>query len=668
MTGFFAGVGGWLSAHFLGLSAAAIGLAATLPLVVVLYFLKLKRKEQVVSSTLLWRRALEDLRVNAPFQRLKTSLLLLLQLLILLALALALSRPFAPGASGGRKASLVLLIDHSASMTTADYGGRSRLEVAKSVALDMVRNMPGESRAAVIAFAASPRVLTGFTFAKSALETAIGRIEPEGSGTDLESALQVADGLAGAVGRDGCRLIVMSDAALPASRPVRPISATVELRKFGGEAANLAVTSLEVARVSEAPSQVFARIGNFGKAPAMATVRLYVADRREAAYSRLVEIAPGEQRTEQFQVLAPAPATPVRVEIAPSKPGADAMAIDDAAWAVLPPDRELRLLAYTEDRNFLEKALAGIPGCKAERLSPSALAGDGAATPAAWAGRDVIVFDGCAPKALPPGRGYFFINACPPLESASFGEAVKAPRSVDWDRGHILTRFASLEGIGVVRARPVKLAPDQTVLLESEAGPLLAAWKHEQLRVLAVGFDLYESNWPLRVSFPVFMANAVRWLAEAGPASTLWAGGARRCGEPLRLSAAAWSGPEASAGSEPVEVRLERPDGAKEILSVPADAPRLYSATGRPGLYRAVGPGGREMTFACSVLDEAESANSARDAINFSVKDAPGWSREVASAAPDNSPAGREYWKYAAMLALAVFLIEWVVYNRRLWG
>ena len=99
----FESIGGWLTTHFLNLWPAAIGLGIAVPAVVILYFLKLKRKGLVVSSTLLWRRVLEDLRVNAPFQRLKANLLLLLQLLILLALALALSRPFIPGLTAERK-------------------------------------------------------------------------------------------------------------------------------------------------------------------------------------------------------------------------------------------------------------------------------------------------------------------------------------------------------------------------------------------------------------------------------------------------------------------------------------------------------------------------------------------------------------------------------------
>jgi hypothetical protein len=118
-----------------------------------------------------------------------------------------------------------------------------------------------------------------------------------------------------------------------------------------------------------------------------------------------------------------------------------------------------------------------------------------------------------------------------------------------------------------------------------------------------------------------------------------------------------------------VDVSVERPGESEgETVTVPGDAPRLYSKTDRPGLYRATGPGKREVLFACSVLDEAESDNSARETLNFAVADAPGWSKELASTKATDSSTGREYWKYAAMLALIVFMLEWFIYNRRLWG
>src|SRR3954463_1139229 len=97
---------------FLNPWTALAGAAIFIPLLLILYFLKLRRREMTVPSTLLWKKAIQDLQVNAPFQRLRRNLLLLLQLLLLLLLLLALARPVANFSPGAGKMT-VILIDRS---------------------------------------------------------------------------------------------------------------------------------------------------------------------------------------------------------------------------------------------------------------------------------------------------------------------------------------------------------------------------------------------------------------------------------------------------------------------------------------------------------------------------------------------------------------------------
>src|SRR5216117_1305794 len=101
----------WLP-HFLNFWPAALAAGIVVPALLVLYFLKLRRRELAVSSTLLWKKAIQDLQVNAPFQRLRRNLLLLLQMLLLVLLCLALSRPVANFTPGAAKLT-VILIDRS---------------------------------------------------------------------------------------------------------------------------------------------------------------------------------------------------------------------------------------------------------------------------------------------------------------------------------------------------------------------------------------------------------------------------------------------------------------------------------------------------------------------------------------------------------------------------
>src|SRR5207249_5924991 len=110
------------------LAPLGLAFAALSGLVLLLHMLKMKRREIDVSSTLLWKKTIEDLRANAPFQRLRRSLLLLLQLLLVAALALALARPVRNLAEeAGRR--IVILGDVSASMRAEERPGATGVDL-----------------------------------------------------------------------------------------------------------------------------------------------------------------------------------------------------------------------------------------------------------------------------------------------------------------------------------------------------------------------------------------------------------------------------------------------------------------------------------------------------------------------------------------------------------
>src|SRR3954468_19027962 len=87
--------------------------------IVLLYLLRQKRPDLKVSSTILWAKALADMRASTPFQKLRLNLLLLLQLLILAALVLTLMRPIIQASASQTQAG-VIVIDATASMQTHD--------------------------------------------------------------------------------------------------------------------------------------------------------------------------------------------------------------------------------------------------------------------------------------------------------------------------------------------------------------------------------------------------------------------------------------------------------------------------------------------------------------------------------------------------------------------
>src|SRR6267142_2226781 len=125
-----------LTYHFPLHWSLALLLLLVPPLILLLYFLRLKRKPLQVPSTFLWRKSIEDLHVNSLFQWLRENVLLLLQVLTVLTLIYALMAfRFHGRATEGKH--YILMIDNSASMAATDVTP-SRLHRAKQEALDTI--------------------------------------------------------------------------------------------------------------------------------------------------------------------------------------------------------------------------------------------------------------------------------------------------------------------------------------------------------------------------------------------------------------------------------------------------------------------------------------------------------------------------------------------------
>ncbi|MGQ0627930.1 MAG: vWA domain-containing protein [Phycisphaerales bacterium] len=180
---------------------AGIAAAIAIPTLVILYFLKLRRRDLEVSTTLLWRKAIEDLQANAPFQKLRNNILLYLQLLVLALALLAVGQPQVQSdlVAGTMH---VILIDTSASMNATDGNladRTTRLETAKSEALALVDalrepGLVGESgdKAMLITFDSGASVRQNFTSSKQELRTAIKAIEGTDSSTSIREAVKLA--------------------------------------------------------------------------------------------------------------------------------------------------------------------------------------------------------------------------------------------------------------------------------------------------------------------------------------------------------------------------------------------------------------------------------------------------------------------------------------------
>jgi hypothetical protein len=643
----------------------AIAAAAAVPTLVLLYFLKLKRQDVPVSSTLLWKRAVQDLQVNAPFQRLRRNILLLLQLLALGAVLLAIAQPvLSLRAAAGKR--LVLLLDRSASMSAADApGGATRLAEAKKQAKVLIESMRGEGllalagkgdEAMVLAFDSHAKVMCNFTSNKAQLAAAVDAVAPTDGGSALGEAVTVARAFAQTSGvsennrsaATAAQLELFSDGRIEDLAALSMAPGELRFHRLGESRDNVAVIAMQARRSYDNADEVhvFATLANYGPKPADCDVQLSIDSMvRSVRRVTVPPTTPAEGDTGETVgkaslsfVLTHAGQGVVEVR----QLRKDALAGDDAAWTILPPPQKLSALLVTRGNAPLEIALKACSLARLDTATPAAfdavVANDAPAPP-----YDLIVLDGHAPAKLPRGR-YLIFGVPPPDIDVQTAGVLKNQFIVDWRGRHPVLQFVNLNEMYVAEAVNMKLPRDASVLAEFASSPAIAVVRRRGGAFLLVGFDVLATRWPLESSFVMFCYNAAGFMGiEAGrekPADM-------KVGEAI----------DVQADGQPL-ARLTRPDGAIERLAAEASGAFRYPATDRVGVYRIELPGRPATLLAVNLLDEAESNIAPSDRIVLATG-------AVAAMATAPRRTNQDLWPYLALAALALVCLEWIVYNSK---
>jgi Mg-chelatase subunit ChlD len=658
---------------WLSIPAGLILAAAVIPPLVMLYFLKLRRRTQPIACTLLWKRSVEDIRANVPFQRLRFSALLLLQLLALVLLALAIMQP---QVQAGHRTSgkTVLLIDNSASMTATDGAdGQTRLDEAKRRAKARIETLYGRglfSQSAgetmVVAFSNRAEVACPFTDSTPQLLAAIDRIEPTHGETLIAEALALARAYTTNVDPDSDRPIgepanleLFSDGRIAdlADQVLRG-EALIYHPIGSPESDNVALTAISIERPYDRPTavEVFAAMANFNRESVTLDVQLSVDGTARAIQEGTIAAAQEDSATgalvpRRHNVVFSPFEQPQGAVIEVAILRDDDLAADNAARLVVPPPRQLNVaVAGSGDHFLLQTVLEGMGTVEnLDLLTPAGferIAREGKADE-----YDVVILDNYAPPAelMHVGR-YLSLGEVPPLEGLNPYGRGTGQLILDKKDEHPIFKFVNLDRLYISRFELLRPADDVEVLAEGSDGPAIVSVVRGPVRLIAVTFSPLDSNWPFLRSFVTFMVNAVEYLGHSGEA----------------ISATSFTPGEALTTRLPAaaeQIRLELPGRDTSIPVQPID-PVLFSwgPIRLSGLYGVTwslpgvdGRQGRQLAVNC--LSEAEGDIRPADEILAKEKEV-----HVAGA------GGGEYmplWPWALGLCLAVLMLEWFIYHRK---
>lgn len=528
--------------------------------IMLLYFLKLRRPRYPVSSTLLWRRALDDIQANTPWQRLRLRVLLFLQLLVVLALVAALAHP-AYSQTRSFPGDLVVIVDESPGMEATDVFP-SRFGAALDETRRLASQLSGGNVLSVIGMGAQPHLVVDESNDPSVIGRGIGRLNPGVSRPDFVSALSLASSLARNGRQTQVVVLVSRDTNLPegelrTSPVAMPFS--LEIVRLGGQLRDLGITAFHVFH-SAGRTEAALTVRNYGARPAMSDLDLYADG--QLADVRPLTVASGVQQT-LFWTQLPGATRRLQARLIQQ----DDVRFDKTAQAVLPPTNVRRVLLVDEGDYWLRAVLALEHSFSLSTVTPSRYA------PGRAAGFDLVIFDGYLPRALPPTASLLIAPPAGHVSAFRFGAAINggsitaAPLPSNSTFSSLL-QYVDLSDVHVTSGRRVQMPVWMQPLITSRGTPLVAAGQGGTGRVALIAFALQNSDWPLRISYPIVMHNLLVYLTPrlALTASNLEAG------QPLGFN----------AGALVREIDITKPDGRVVRLHAPFGS---YADTVRPGFY-----------------------------------------------------------------------------------
>ena len=605
------------------LAPAAAALALTLPAIVALYFLRIRRRTRIVPALHLWPDAIRDRQANVPWQRLRFSWLLLLQLLVAALLVAAALEPAVPASAKVAVHSIVLL-DASASMQARDVQP-SRFAEAKSEAGALIDQLGPEDRLTVITVESTPRVVASIVGDHDAMHRALDAVAVTNGPANLSTALSLAAGIV----RPGeeARAYLYSDGITEALQATftSGLPFSVEYHPLGVSGENLAITSL-VVRTSAQSRAAYARVQNFGRQSHSFTFEW----RSDAG---LIDVRPmtlGGGQAQDLVLPVPENATTVTGHI----DGGDNFSLDDTATAIARVPRAFRVLLVTPGNVFLEQALRLRSDFQVDVIAPSTYRAD--------TGYAMMVFDRFSPPTLPDAP---FVMVDPPSGSSlAGGPPIGIGRVRASDAGDPLLNNVSLEGVHVARSEDLTQSTFGRALVTSVQTPLVLV-RDQPFRQALFGFDIHESDFPLRIGFPVLVQNLSEWmLPPTVPASS------------FHPDEAVTVVPDAGATS----VAVISPDGRRRQLATTAIS--TIGDTDRLGVYtieQTVAGRTQQSWFAVNLFADRASQLTPIDHLTLPPARAGG----VVSAPHAGMLA---IWPLIALLGLALLLGEWLAFHRGL--
>ncbi len=305
--------------------------------------------------------------------------------------------------------------------------------------------------------------------------------------------------------------------------------------------------------------------------------------------------------------------------------------LDNQAIAFIKAPKRLKVLLASPGNFWLEKALRSAPMTQVTRTGPR-LSGA--------KGYDLVICDGFTPRQLPECPVLYFAPPRPP-SGVLHGDSYQHVKLTHWNRSHLYMRYLDLSDVSIAQTRTYQLENARGLAFQEE-NAIIALLTERPYEDVVVGFKLEDSDWGLRASWPIFIFNILERIREL-----------------KHLAQARMVRPGETVPIEPgqaKQVRVIRPGG--EQIELAGDGTTVYfHQTDRIGIYQTKA-GSRDFTFAVNLLSREESDTAPRNSLDLG-------GRQIQRKSAVQQ-VKKPLWRWFALAALAICMLEWWVFHRKI--
>lgn len=584
----------------------------SVPIIIAMYLFKQKYTEMQMPSLFLWQAAVSNNESQRPWQKLRKNILMILQIIIAVLVTLAIANPFMTGQA--KSSSGIIVLDCSMSMQAKDEKP-NRFESAKNSLEKLVKDMGVDDELSLIVMQKNPYIAVSAAKDKQQLLSALKNITASNTAADFEQTLALIESINS---NNTSNLYFFSDdAGLDFG------SMNVKKNIFGNSIQNTAITIFSY-KIENNKLICLAKVKNFGDESIENSLVLYVNGvvHDIADFS----LSPMDEK----EIFIPdLPVTALDIEAKLSK--GDMMETDDTAYLSINENMPKKVLLFTEQNIFLENMIRILPNIELYKGSQDSMEN--------LSGYFLYVFDGTLPENLPTDGHILLFN--PPVGNniVATGEDIEIQ---DYTiESTAAFRFINGIDFSVKNSKDISMPDwaDENVMMGNDL--ILTAGNRENQKIMIIGFDLHNTDLPLRKEYPVFMYNIFRWFIPESVISI----DSVICGESINFDIL----PGARSAS------VISPDKTVSAIAPPFPADTYYD-TNKPGIYVLEQKDGEKTIyskFAVNAFNENES-NLLRDNVSE------GQNNSVAT-----KGGTHKYFKNIIIfLIILVVIAEWWVYSR----